>query len=143
MASRVKAEELLKELKEREERDRQDRLHMLELWLQKVKTSGEPDPRDMWKTLPPDHPLCKLRAERLETEINYLKGLMGLEEFRRKAEQLDREIDAIEAQLRAEREKSEAEKKEEELSPVESRVFFSYRGAEQELRARPPSHNKR
>jgi hypothetical protein len=123
MASRVKAEELLKELKEREERDRQDRLHMLELWLQRVKTSGEPDPRDTWKTLPPDHPLCKLRAERLETEINYLKGLMGLEEFRRKAEQLDREIDAIEAQLRAEREKSEAEKKEEELSPVESRVF--------------------
>jgi len=123
MASRVKAEERLKELKEREERDRQDRLHMLELWLQKVKTSGEPDPRDMWKTLPPDHPLCKLRAERLETEINYLKGLMGLEEFRRKAEQLDREIDAIEAQLRAEREESEAEKKEEELSPVESRVF--------------------
>jgi len=123
MASRVKAEERLKELKEREERDRQDRLHMLELWLQKVKTSGEPDPRDTWKTLPPDHPLCKLRAERLETEINYLKGLMSLEEFRHKAEQLDREIDAIEAQLRAEREKSEAEKKEEELSPVESRVF--------------------
>jgi hypothetical protein len=123
MASRVKAEELLKEIKEREERNRQERLRMLEQWLQKVKTAGERDPRDVWKMLPPDHPLCKLRAERLETEINFLKGLMSLEEFRRKAEQLDREIDRIEAQLATEREKSEAEKKEEELSPVESKVF--------------------
>ena len=121
MASRVKAEELLEEVRSRREAERQERLRMLELWLQRVKTTGERDPRDPFKTLPPDHPLSKLQAEKIEAEIKLLKGSISEDEYRSTVERIEAERERVRAQL--ETEKPKVEEKREELSPVEARVL--------------------
>lgn len=71
------------------------RLHTSELWLEKIKTVGVRDPRDPTKFLPPEHPLSRLEARKVEADIRLLKEEITDEEYRREIQEIDKEMEKV------------------------------------------------
>jgi hypothetical protein len=78
------------------------RLRMYELWLERVKATGMRHPTNPFKTLSPKHPLSRLQARKIETEIRLMKNEIPIEEYWREIEEIDEKKKRWERRLKKE-----------------------------------------
>lgn len=68
----------------------QDMVKHYSSWIQRLKIGGMRDPSDPFKMIPPDDPRTKREIERLEIELAFAKGEIGLDEYHRRYEEWEK-----------------------------------------------------
>jgi hypothetical protein len=83
-------------------RDIEEKLRLIkekELLFERYKKEGTRDPREPARFLPPEHPLSKLLAKRVEVEIKQLREEISQDEYAREVEEMDKEIEGVRKEL--------------------------------------------
>ena len=68
----------------------------LKLWLERLERNGCRDPKNPNQTLPPKHPVTRLKIEKIKTVLAYVNDKISLNRYQDKMLQIEEKIEGLE-----------------------------------------------